>query len=162
MPHYLIYQDSSVDEGSRTIIVGPFATPDDRAAVRGSHKHNSGGGWGSGGYGWECAGDIDGQVSGFDIESPHELLNHYPNTAEDIARVRACADTLAGMGFPAPEWVGELDSRLEREFNGRAVAAQLALRAWAAESQRDLMRLAFGGVTPGPAERRVFEPKERG
>lgn len=73
--YYLIYQDSSVDEGSRTIIVGPFENKNDRQTVRNNHESNNGGCWSVGIYDWEFAGEVDGQVTHFPIESPHKLLN---------------------------------------------------------------------------------------
>lgn len=148
MPFYLIYQDSSIDEGSRTMFVGPFATADDRDVVRRLHAANSGGGWARGHNDWSCVGAIDGEITGVDLDSPHELLWYYPNTTEHVAKVRACAKTLARMGFPIPEWVGELDCRVERKGNGFTVAAAPALRVWAAESQHEAMQVALFGRLP--------------
>lgn len=128
MKHYLIYQDSSVDEGSRTIIVGPFARREDRTVIRRSHELNSGGGWAVGPWDYGYAGEIDGEVFGFPIESPYELLDRYVRDEEGVAKVKACAALIEEKGFPPPDWVRDLAPKPPAKW---ACDPMPGIRAWA-------------------------------
>lgn len=105
MPYYLIYQDSSIDEGSRTIIVGPFKNGASREAIKQAHSKNVGGCWSVGVFEWCCLGEIDGEVRGFDISSPLELLDRFTRRDQgdkETDMLHQWVEAIHALGFPLP------------------------------------------------------------